>query len=601
MCMGLGCDSGVGKEKSMPDVVSIFKERKQEYLLYVAAFVAIGFVCCLNIRKLDYINIINDEFGYWMYAASAAGYDWKELISSTPYYSWGYSIWLIPIVVLLPTPKLWYKAAIFLNVFFLFIAFICCYKVGKRLFPKAGNLLVGVVSVIVILYPGNILQAQNAWSEILLVCCTWVATYLIISLEDDFSMMRFIAAVTVLVYMFAVHNRSIGSVAAGVLCLGLILLKHKKGIGHWIILIFGMLAGYLIVNQVKAYCLDLLWSNSTQSSLNNVSINAETIASYGSRITSQGLKMLESLGGKAFYLALGSALTLPLAVICVCRTLISNIRQKHLFDGYAVSKLWCCLALALQWGICALAANDWVGRKDLLVYGRYMENAIGPVLLLGIMYVVMENRQLVQKVLIITFAACIIGFYPVYYCVAHALGTFNVLCSPVVGAYVESLGDVRKAFIILGIALVGIFAVLEIALRMQSVRKRAAIMLTVIGAFYLITAFQEGKWLVNNRASIMRRSVPMAEMITEQYDGRSLYFIQNNEMDSYNMNPKYLQFIIPERTIHVINAEDVEALTGQEVVILANYEDETVEELLMEIPGVEKRETIGLLDLYAVN
>ncbi len=585
----------------MTDVASILKERKQEYLLYVAAFVVIGFVCCINIRELDYINIINDEFGYWMYAASAAGYDWKELISSTPYYSWGYSIWLIPIVALLPTPKLWYKAAIFLNVFFLFIAFICCYKVGKRLFPKAGNLLVGVVSVIVILYPGNIVQAQNAWSEILLVCCTWVAAYLIIRLEDNFSMMRFIAAVTVLVYMFAVHNRSIGVVAAGVLCLGLILLKHKKGIGHWIILIFGMLAGYLVVNQVKGYCLDLLWSNSTQSSLNNVSINAETITSYGSRITSQGLKMLGSLGGKAFYLAVGSALTLPLAVICVCRSLISNIRQKHLFDGYAVSKLWCCLGLAFQWGICALAMNDWVGRKDLLVYGRYMENAIGPVLLLGIMYVVIENRKLVEKVLIFTFAACIIGIYPVYYCVSHARDWFNTLCSPVVGAYFHIWGNYRIAFILLSIAVVGIFLTQAISLRVQPEYKRAAVVLTVIGIFYIFTGLQASKYMLDNRTSVERRSVPLAEMITEQYEDRSLYFIQNNEMDFYNMNPKYLQFIIPERTIHVINVEDVEAFANQKVVILANFEDETVEKLLMEIPGVEKRDTVGLLDLYTVN
>ncbi len=585
----------------MPDIVSTMKERKQEYLLYAAAFVVIGFIGCINIRKLDYIHIINDEFGYWMYAASAAGYDWKDLISSTPYYSWGYSLWLIPIVFLLPTPKLWYKAAIFLNVLFLFIAFICCYKVGKRLFPKAGNLLVGVVSVIVVLYPGNILQTQHAWSEILLVCCTWVATYLIISLEDNFSTVRFTAVIGVLVYMFAVHNRSIGSVAAGVICLGLILVKYKKGIGHWVILILGMMAGYLIVNQVKTYCLDLLWSNSTQSSLNNVSINVETITSYGSRITSQGLKMLGSLSGKAFYLAVGSALTLPLAVICVCRLLISNICQKHLFDGYAVGKLWCCLGLALQWGICALAMNDWVGRKDLLVYGRYMENAIGPVLLLGIMYVVIENRNFVQKVLVITFAVCIIGIYPVYYCVSHAEGTFNVLCSPIVGAYAKTWEDERQVFLVLGIAVVGIFAVLEIALRMQSFRRRAAVTLAVIGIFYLFTVFLLNKWLVSSRDSVMRSSVPLAEIITEQYEDRSLYFIQNNEIDFYNMNPKYLQFIIPERTIHVINAEDVEALAGQEVVILANYEDETIEELLMEIPGVEKRDTAGLLDLYEVN
>ena len=72
--------------------------------IHLIILIIITGLCCIHIRALDYIFIINDEFGYWAHAISAVGYDWKDLISQTPYYAWGYSIWLVPIIALLPSP-----------------------------------------------------------------------------------------------------------------------------------------------------------------------------------------------------------------------------------------------------------------------------------------------------------------------------------------------------------------------------------------------------------------------------------------------------------------------------------------------------------------
>lgn len=99
---------GIGKSKSS--------------YIHVLAII-ITALCCIYIRALDSIFIFNGEFGYWAHVVSAIGYNWKELISTTPYYTWGYSIWLIPIIALLPTPLAWYKAVIFLNVLFLVLSF----------------------------------------------------------------------------------------------------------------------------------------------------------------------------------------------------------------------------------------------------------------------------------------------------------------------------------------------------------------------------------------------------------------------------------------------------------------------------------------------
>ena len=118
-------------------------------IIYIHFFAClfIAILCCLQIQSLDYIIILNDEFGYWAHAASAVGYDWKELISETPYYSWGYSIWLIPIIAILPTPLLWYKAAILLNVVFLLISYYLCYQSGSKLFPQISDKIMALINL----------------------------------------------------------------------------------------------------------------------------------------------------------------------------------------------------------------------------------------------------------------------------------------------------------------------------------------------------------------------------------------------------------------------------------------------------------------------
>ena len=39
-----------------------------------------------------------DEFGYWSVAAAILGYDWSSITGLGPYYSYGYSVLLTPIL-----------------------------------------------------------------------------------------------------------------------------------------------------------------------------------------------------------------------------------------------------------------------------------------------------------------------------------------------------------------------------------------------------------------------------------------------------------------------------------------------------------------------
>lgn len=268
------------------------------FLIHGLAVLLIFVLCCLNIRKLDYIAVLNDEFGYWGNAASLAGYDWKELIAETPYYAWGYSIWLVPIIIFFRTPEVWYKAAIFLNIFLLIVSYFFCCGVAKRLFSKVNKNIIYIVCFLVIIYPSNIIYVQVAWSETLLYCLMWVATYLMIRLDEKFSYLKTVVLILVLLYMYMVHARSIGIVGIGLLCILLIILKNKKSVFSFLCVLAIAGLGYAINNYIKGYQLSEFWSNSLVSNMNNVGLNTNTVSAYLEKFVGNFNLFLESIGGK---------------------------------------------------------------------------------------------------------------------------------------------------------------------------------------------------------------------------------------------------------------------------------------------------------------
>lgn len=311
-------------ERKIPQVIAIF---------------VIIMVCCLNMGKLNYIAVLNDEFGYWANAVSILGYDWKELIAVTPYYSMGYSVWLIPIIFLLRTPELWYKAAIILNILFLIGSFFLCCKVGKELFPNTKAYIINFVSLIVIIFPGNIAYAHVAWSETLQFFLIWCVTYCITQLEKHFSYSKAILMLSLLIYMQMVHARNIGILAIGIVSFIFLMKKNKSNIRYWFLGIAYLIVGLFLVNQVKKYQLSVFWSTSAMSQTNNITANSTTVNHYFKLIVDNIVLLLESLGGKLFYLLLGTGLTFFIGIFDAINTLFHNIKKKNIWLNNYISRM----------------------------------------------------------------------------------------------------------------------------------------------------------------------------------------------------------------------------------------------------------------------
>ena len=571
---------------------------KIKYIHFFAClFIAI--LCCLQIRSLDYIVVLNDEFGYWAHAASAVGYDWKELISETPYYSWGYSIWLIPIIAILPTPLLWYKAAILLNVAFLLLSYYLCYQSGSKLFPQISDKIMALISLVVIIYPSNIIYAQVAWSETLCYFLFWLETYLIIQLDEKFSLGFYFLSIIVPIYGYAVHNRNIGILLSSVIIITVILIKNKRNAGYYLLIPVLIIVGYKGIDMIKAHQINILWNNSKASSINNVGVDSATLTHYASRIINEIKLLCISIGGKYFYLLTGFAMTLPIVVIRFVKELCAKIKNKTILSDYACSKLLILLSATAMFGISALQMNHWNTRKDMIVYGRYMENALGPLLLLALAESVVYRKEL-KTALVISTVSVLAGIFPVFYYMDNVNAGFNSICSPFIGVFFRIINDTPTVFAILGIFFALVLTILYLSSSIRNTNIGTAIIILCFGLTYSTLACILGYYSAESRKGYDECRSALYEQVSGERDDYELYYVKNLDYDSLSTNPKYLQFMIPNRTIHIIHPNEIKEHLKQNAIIMTNPKDEASQKYLCD-NGSALLECNYLLALYTVN
>ena len=508
-------------------------------LIHLFSIMLIVTLVFINMDRLNYIAVLNDEFGYWANAVSLAGYNWKDLIVETPYYSIGYSILLVPIIWLLPTPELWYKGAIVLNILLLIGCYFICNQIGRKLFPSVNEKVICLISLIVIIYPNNITYAQVAWSETLQYFLVWLITYGIVQLDEIFSYKYLVSTLVVISYTYCVHTRNIGLMLASLIVITLIIFKHKKKFYNILILIITIIGGYSLVEIIKKYQIDILWNNSAVSSMNNLSISGNTFNYYIQKIFLNLKLFIASLGAKFFYIILGTGMTIIIPLLGFCTEFYQAIKSKKYFNDYRISKLWCLLLAFIMYASTSLQAINWPERKDILLYSRYMDQALGPIFLLALLYLMKEN---VFSKMGLAISALFVGvsIYPIYLRIVRANGYFNSICSPFIGAFYDNTDNIENAFIWISIYAILMFLVLFSSSFLKKQFKYVFVIIAFLLA-YIIIGCKADTYMNGARDRFYAYTVPVKQVI-ETYPDYNIYFIKNTELDEYSVFPKYLQF-----------------------------------------------------------
>ena len=527
----------------------------KQWIVHFCFIPLIFFAILINFDKLYCIAVLNDEFGYWANAAFFLGYDWRPLIAETPYYSFGYSLILTGIMALMHDPELMYQMAILLNAIMLLVCYFLAYYVAVSLFPKNNKITLAITSGVVILSGSNILQSQIAWSEIVLYFLMWVLTSCIISLEKKFSYIKVIICLTIAVYMYSVHQRTIGIAAVTTLSIIAIMIIYKKKAIALIIPIIMLLGGIEFQSFVKDVQIENLWSNSITSLANNVEVDTNTIVSILEHIFFNLKDIVRSFGGKIFYLMIATFCTTFCGgwnILLSVRNSIHN-RKK---EPFLISQVFIMLALGAMILIGTIQTTDAETRRDVLVYSRYFENALGPFLLISICSLLNQGKRAI-KFLVVSAGLIGIGGIFVFNVLSRIDGNFNIVCSPIIGAFFEMANNnLEKAMIYMTIFTVSILLVCIIVLAcVKSVFIRNYIILFCFLIFGLITGYWASKYELNWRSTI-EDNILSAQAVLDECPEKNIYFMKNEEIEQYSTPPKYLQFMLGDRTIEVIDREN---------------------------------------------
>lgn len=530
---------------------------RQKLLFNILPILLIVGVTLYDIRNLDMITVLNDEFGYWSNAAIMAGINWKPLMAETPYYSFGYSILLVPLFFMFKDYAILYKSAIVLNVLLLAASYFCAKYIVSNLLNVKSEMMRFSLSIISVLTGTVIFQSQIGWSETLITFLMWASIALLISIEKKISIWKVLGLSVLCVYMMSVHQRMIVCVVICLGCLCGVLIQEKWSKKQIAVFILTLGAGYLIYKVLKTVQISQFYGNSSSSAKNNISVNGNFFLNYFNKIVSDFKLFFISFGGKITTCLFVTYFTFPIVVYQYAydtlQHLKKKIKMKYFWTYTYIVFSFVCMVLATS-----LQMMNCFSRKDMVVYTRYFDYTVGPVILLG-MYALLSKEKKSIRLFVGTYLVYGILLYKTFDIVDKAQSYFNVPCSPVYGAimqYSKKLTEDIDWGYCKGLALGGGLVIflcifLSYFIRKEKIKYLCVTVILLVGQIYI--GRYSNEWLNNARDEFRKNAQSISELTGE--DEHSIYYVKNPEKTvqySYFANPKYLQFMLGNKTINVI-------------------------------------------------
>ena len=597
--------------------------QNHEKIILLSAIALIMLIGLANLHHQHSLNAINDEFAYWANAAQMAGKDWTALLSTSSFYSYGYSFLLVPMFWLGFTATLMYRIALVFNVILLILSFLLTVWLARKLFgDKTDRRFLIFLSFIITLYPYNIYQMHLAWTELFLTFLFWAiaALFYRIFCAKKPQVLDLTLLSMASVYIYTVHNRALGVTLAVFFLLLFLYLKsiREKNAQHrflfaliFIIVLFigaSIFRQYTIVNWY-------LPETNTIIHLNDYSGQAHKITRLA---TFQGVVNLSlSLAGKIFYQATTTFLLALLPIISfismiftwIFTSMVGWFKGKLKFPLMQVkqadsrknrekwdTKKWlfffCTLTYLLEIGITAIYKSGSLSNLRIadILYGRYPEFAIGPVLLFGFAIVLKmhpllgtisaipprKERFAFSKLIIATVSTYLILAVPVAYQLINAGIKF---LNPLSGVryFFKNQDSMISATLhmtltaLLGFTLFsGCIWLVQKGLPEKLLAKISnqsfiaknilgnlkIVALTLIGIYWLGYGYNVAKdYLVVEKAADYECVAAIDEALKEFDDAAKIYYVTDFADPSYRYL-KILQSLQPDRMIRLISLEE---------------------------------------------
>lgn len=514
-----------------------------------------------GIQKICGFTMYPDEFGYWASAASVVGYDWSETASLGFYYSFGYSLILVPILAIFRDGIMAYRAAVFINMLLMCISVFLFGKIIDKIFPETNKGVKILISGAAVLYPAWIFYMQMTMVEAVLMFVFSLDIYLFYKFMENKKVSTAIVLAVALILGYCVHMRTIGILIAGVLvCLCRMIgeKENKKTFILWfgvVVLLFG------ITMYLKNITTATVFSFAGDDALSVNDYDSQW-GKFVEILTFTGMKkFMCGVVGKLYYLGLASFGTFYWAFAWCLKESTRLIRQKVRKEDVQ-PRQWMALFLFLSVMGQMLISSIYMYDTDVidcLVYGRYNELLVPVMMLIGII-AMSKSRFLIWMTMLM----------------GTVLGGITALLLHVIDQ--ENMSGIR------GYHVAGISYLLQGSNQNVSLYFWHTWMLG-FGLMLLVCAFVWlGRWRTSTwwlYAGILVIEIAAGLQISNHYTYQVNYTNYDNmliaevlqerrgeDIDVLYLDEDHLPFVdflqmqIPEKTVHVITEDELSSLGG---------------------------------------
>lgn len=545
----------------------ISKQSRVKKVCYLAAGCAvILFITLFHLPQLKTIYVVPDEFGYWTAASFFCGYDWSSVATLNPYYSFGYGLLLAPLL-LIQDPVLTYHMAIALNGVFLCLSFLIAVHCLGKLFTKLRLEWVALISLAVSLYASNVGLSQTTLCECLLVLLFWCAVLCFIHLCETGRTLWLILFLLTLLFSLLVHMRSIGLLIAGGMLLCVLLWKK---VITWKQFVAGVVVTICLLGfsaWFKEYFQAAIYSGEPISDANDLSGQVRRLQDL---LTWQGIKnLIKGVSGKCWYVASASLLLVPwLGVVCAKQIRPAKLFSRQERDLPGLILVFVVLCFLAELGISSIFMLQPT-RIDTLIYGRYSEFVLGPMLGIALCWL-LSLREFPWKEAFLLIAGYVLLSMLTHFFVIRLMYS-DMLTNPVYGNIIGLFRYVwHREFSVFSVSMksLAIIVVLHLLLAVRMKRERLDRILKGVCCGLAVCVIA-GVWIWNGVGYIQddvcayqedHTDTTIAEIINniDGADDIPVYYVYNDQESTYIKNRIFtVQLALKDKSIALLDGQTI--------------------------------------------
>lgn len=537
-------------------------------LVYILPCIILLFLCFFHIKDSRMIRIVGDEYGYWAAAAYMNGLDWAPVTSYNSYYGYGYGI-ILAIILKLGLPTLTnYQAAIVVNGFLLCGIYCLAYKIVSKLASNLNNgtrVIIGFASTV---YAGILYYTQYNMSEVLISFLYWLILWQALKLIEKVTISRSIIFIILVVYSFSIHQRLIGLCFVCVVFWLWCVIRKKLNRRVYITSIIVAILSIVSIFVFKEFYKDAFYAGggSINFSVNDFSGQTEKIQQLFS--VSGMWQFIKAFSGKIYYSMSSSFLLVSIPCLVWGKQTISYLQKKNKVDKqqYPIISF-----LIVNWLIIMIIGSiymlDYYQRFDHVIYGRYIEYSIGPLIMVALIYLFQAKIKNIKRFLLslfiyipIVFGIEFIADYerPLTHTFINCAGIADVLLLR---------GEKRGGLIWIAVRAILLFLVLCLVVQIEK-NKNKIISLCIVGCISLNWiyisnyAYEQGclPWSKEEE----KKNIAFVKQIEQLGAEDSLYYYITEDV----LKADVLQFLLKDSTIHCIEEQkDIISLSDTDYIL----------------------------------